>query len=65
MGKVYKRRKKWYIDYRDASGRRIRKVAGTTKHQSVRILNELECCLDPIILFDSRDSTEDIELSTE
>lgn len=42
MGNIHRRGKKWYIDYRDASGRRIRKVAGTTKRQAARILNELE-----------------------
>jgi len=42
MGIVYKRGNKWYIDYRDASGKRIRKVAGTTKKQAERILFELE-----------------------
>lgn len=42
MGKVYKRGEKWYIDYREASGKRIRKVAGTTKRQAERILIELE-----------------------
>lgn len=42
MGEVRKIGKKWYIDYRDANGNRIRKVAGTTKRQAERILAELE-----------------------
>jgi len=42
MGKVRKRGKKWYIDYIDASGKRIRKVEGDTKKQAERILAELE-----------------------
>jgi len=42
MGKVYKRGNKWYIDYRDSSGKRIRRVAGTTKKQAERILSDKE-----------------------
>jgi len=42
MGTVRKRGKKWYIDFIDASGKRRRKVAGTTKKQAERILAELE-----------------------
>jgi len=42
MSRVYKRGKSWCYDYRDASGKRQRKVAGTTKKQAERILAELE-----------------------
>jgi len=40
MGKVYKRDNKWYIDYYDSNIKRIRKVAGNTKREVLRILTE-------------------------
>lgn len=45
MGRVYKRGRKWYIDYSIGEGAyrtRIRKPAGNTKEQALKILTKLE-----------------------
>lgn len=42
MGTVRKRGDKWYIDYYNADGKRIQRVAGRTRKQAEKILTQLE-----------------------
>ncbi|MBX3405016.1 MAG: tyrosine-type recombinase/integrase [Phycisphaeraceae bacterium] len=69
MGRVYKRDDKYWIDYTDHRGRRIRKVAGTDKSVAQKILSDAlvsnEKMRSGVLMADPREGKRALEVHIE